>query len=1282
MAKTSASKAAPLFQTPTGRGGAVGESAPPNLDVVIWLAFRLPVYLLIILALAYAPLRGWADHFDPPLIATQLTPEEAAELDAQAAEEDARRAQLSEADRAIEDGLRPAGVNLARAIRWLDTSGLDLLLIGGGALAMGALALELGRAAWLIVAGHLTDAGRRTISLRIRTLRPQSRTSRTDNSPLDLLHSLHATLIQASQERGGRQLAMTLSAKPEEPITLGAVVSAPPLPGTPPAWLTTVQGWQAAIARKLGKVPPAPRPRIRRNYRRPPLRFGRLKLEPVHIHDAAAETDPLLSFKRLIDSTIIGSDVEALVDSVPDSLAEAMQPGRYVVWQELRLLWGPQFPLRTLEDAEGEMMGPLLSTLRTRAGVMYTEMQFAIDARDESALLTRWRRKAQARRVDLRKKQVLMLSSDLKALEAKLHDETFAVTVRLVVVARDEIALPAAQQAIREMTGAFGQYQMRAGIIQQKFIPAGLRPLHVHLIPGAAPEPKKEGATKEREPEKKKEGAKEAWWQMALRLARQGLRLGGVPLVGLVGGGALGGLLLAAQGFLGGLFLGIGLSPWVVPAAGAIGAVLGFVGALGRLILQGKPTARVTTRGPRLSPPSPVLLPWRPWAPPALLSSTEFGSMWHLPSVEMKTLIAWLPNRYLPAQPHAFIADGANDRIVLGYARRSDGTEAPVGPSLRALRQVLHLTAGMGAGKSRALANIAKQLIPNGFILMDGKGDDAGCLAETVRLYLPIEVEHRLMIVDPIDADWPIGLNPFYGINLNQAGGTTQALGLVMAILMRLDAETMKKSMGMIQYMQMAVVLIVEGEPAPTFASLKQALEDEGYRAKLLPKCTNIEVKNFWENTFPNLSEQQKNSLSALVRRFDNLMVDETMRYLLTQPVPTVDFLNAMENGAIVLAPMPHRKLGGQAEFIGMLILQTLMRAAFQRGGNDQTRETVPLLIDELQVFVGDGESKDLSDAVTQLRGFGIASILAHQTLAQLEGKLLEEVMGNAANRMILRTQGSDAKTYASLFPTTDLTESDIVGQNPHEHQYLVIGGGLAPAEVCSIRPLGWPSTLEVDKDLPPYAEGDWREKLPPPLKGGPRHLDKRILQMVYGSVPMQHVADELSQAPEWEWRMVRDRWETIRAYQRQYILDHPQCIPNRIERQRWLSRLWIATPRIFAAVAYQRQRWLVAPGEKPAPVKDKGKKGQQQKGQQRSPERITDQPISGVRTPEASVVPEAPRTLVTPPPADFDPTGGAVPPPPEVEPAPPSEQVMEERGIRRDTSGVEEATGMRDDTE
>jgi hypothetical protein len=845
----------------------------------------------------------------------------------------------------------------------------------------------------------------------------------------------------------------------------------------------------------------------------------------------------------MLESLLLGQDAELVVDRPPDPLA-TLPSGAVLIWQELTLTRPAHAPLRSVDDADADLLGAVAAALRTPAGVCVAEVQ-VIPMPRRDTLDTPWRVRARRRLVDLRKRQVFGMSAEQQQLETKLDHEAFDLTIRLVVVAESRASMVAAQATMRDLLAAFGQYQQRTGIGLQRLVAAPLRAGHV-VLP-AMPRPAS------------------AWLPML------------PTMLGMLGC-MLAGILALPHGRL----------ALLLAVAGMLGIWVAWRGAW-QLWQQRWRVA--TLRTPGLPFPERILLPFPGWASPNILGIDEVAGLWHLPSVRLHALVQWLPNRHLPAQPHVFLPaqpNQPNDRIVLGEARTRDGGMLPVGPSLRDLRQVLHITAGMGAGKSRALANIAAQVIQqvhSGLLLLDGKGDDAGCLAATVRSYIPREQEQQLMLIDVLDAEWPIGLNPFYGIDTRKAGGATQALGIVLALLARLDPELMQRSMGMIQFIQMGTILIVEGEEAPTFASLKQCLEDETYRAELLQHCTNLEVVNFWTIIYPETSEQQRNSLNALLRRFDNLLVDETTRYLLTQPHPTIDFLRAMEQGAIILAPLPHRTLGGMAEFIGMLLLQAMMRAAFQRPGSDQSRRTIPLMIDELQVFIGRGESPDIRDAVTQLRGFGIAGIYAHQTLHQL-GELRDELLTNSASRLILRTQEPDASAYAKQYPTTDLTPADISGQHPQEHQYAILASAHAPAEVFSLRPRLWPTPVAADVEPLGGMLAAWQTMLPP----GADALDQQILELVYHCQDVAHVSAQLALMPEDEWRFLLARWQQIRQYQRQYLVDHPGCVPDRFERQQWLSRLLIATPRVLAAAVYQRQRWAIDPTEKPPAVRARQK--------------------------------------------------------------------------------------------
>ncbi|HEY3232908.1 MAG TPA: hypothetical protein VGJ87_26990, partial [Roseiflexaceae bacterium] len=600
------------------------------------------------------------------------------------------------------------------------------------------------------------------------------------------------------------------------------------------------------------------------------------------------------------------------------------------------------------------------------------------------------------------------------------------------------------------------------------------------------------------------------------------------------------------------------------------------IGAGRATIAAGRAPLVVHTRAPRFAPPPELLLPIRSWRQPDIITSIEVAGFWHPPSGGLGNLIRWLPCKIIPPPPHAYIVPGRTDRIRVGMARRADGTIGPVGPTLRDVRPPMHITAGMGAGKSRALANICQQAIPHGYILLDGKGDDqGGSLAATVRNSIPLADERRLIIFDILDTDWPIGLNPLAGIDLTRPGAKDQALGQIMAIFARLDPATWGKAPAMKEFVQMATLLVLEGEEKPTLAHVKQCLLDEGYRATLIPHCTNPDVLTFWTVTFSDQGEQQRTSLHALLRRFSQLLTTETTRYMVSQPASRLNLLEAIEGKQLVLAPLPHVTLGDLASAIGMLLLQQFVRSAFSRPGNDQTRHTYPLIIDELHVFIGkDGDSTDIQNAITQLRGLGIAGIYAHQTLDQL-GALEKEMLTNSGSRLILRTQEPDASTYAKLYAASGITANDIAGQDANEHQYAILQCDGERTGLFSMIVLPWPKPLSIP--IEPYHGPDWQMLIPP--DSPEPDADAELLGLIYQThARLANVVQMLADYSEEDWQFVLERWDTIRQYHRQYIIANPGCIAvdetitdpdpevqaakraarQRLDRQLWLSRLLV----------------------------------------------------------------------------------------------------------------------------
>lgn len=877
------------------------------------------------------------------------------------------------------------------------------------------------------------------------------------------------------------------------------------------------------------------------------------------------------SWATALRHLIIGHNAEAVVESRPDPLAQAIQQARgrqqaTLAWAEFLLPHSPAYPLRVPTDAESDLLGPLVAQIRPQVGaVRYSEVHVVGQpCHDWRADSLRWRAAAY-RRLSAMKRAVGdgILSADGRALDAKLDSPAMNTVLRIVLVAER----PAdATRLIREVGTVLGQYSNRSGSIFQRWLLATHGMADLSKLP---PHPSQRWS-----------------WPTIRRW----------------------GLAITASIFLSLLppFWPIGLWPWLwldPTLASILPWLFSMLWLLTPLLLAWAShraaagvrtdhwTRRLQARAPRLIPPTPWILPIPAWWAPAILSAEELGGVWHLPSPNLGNLVRWLPARHLPAPPHAFVTSPTLQtptgmtarRLILGHAVRSDGHLGPVGPSLYDLRNIMHVTAGMGGGKSRLFANLAKQLLPVGLVLIDGKGDDAGNLTTTVRQYIPREDERRVVLLDITDTDWPISLNPLAGIALETPGAIDRVTAQIQSIFARLDPEGWTNAPGMQQFLDMGTRLVVEAESLPTVAHVKQALIDEAYRKTLLKRCRKLEVKTFWEVIYPSSSDQQKTSMHALMRRFDKLLLSDLVRNLMSQERPTFRFDQAIQEQLIVLCPIPHVTYGPLAATAAMLMFQSFLRAAFDRPGTAATRSDYPLIVDEFQVLVDQGASADVAVALTQLRSLGVPTCYAHQALTQI-GTLREVMMVNAENRVLIRTQEPDATIYANHYQAAGLRGADIANQEPGEHHYgrFLVGG--KPVGPISMVPLDWPTPLTILPDS--YDGPDWQTIVPrayPPALPGPHDhqaaylaedIDHKLLTWIYQRTADDQLAQRLAEhLDDQQWYLINSRWEALARTQRQYILDHPGCIPDRDERVRWLSRLGFARPKLLAEVAFLRIR-------------------------------------------------------------------------------------------------------------
>lgn len=597
-----------------------------------------------------------------------------------------------------------------------------------------------------------------------------------------------------------------------------------------------------------------------------------------------------------------------------------------------------------------------------------------------------------------------------------------------------------------------------------------------------------------------------------------------------------------------------------------------------------KHVRQAVARAPRPVPARSFLLPDAAVRPPSILSSDEVSGMWHLPTPRVQSVLRYLPSRRLAVPPNVFVKDSDHERLAFGYARHGNGQRACVGLFLDDMREIVHVVAGQGAGKTRLVVNLIEQSIPYGCTLMNGKGDDTGGASLAVRALIPRHAEERVVFWNPLDATWPISCNPLGSVDLGQPGMDSRVLGMVQAVFQRIDPDGMTNGPIMSMLLDMGTLLVLEGGGDVTIAHIEQALLDAQYRDRLLAHSTNPKVRAYWEARREGYSEREQHGLEALQRRFHKLLTSELVRSMVVQPQPLFSFDRAMDERWIVLIDLPHNRLGPLAGVVGMLVFNMFIRAALQRSGETSTRINYPLYVDEVQVFLENSDGKDFALALSQLRGFGVPTVYLHQALMQL-GVYKELMRVNAGSRIMMRTKYPDSYELAREYADWGLTGTDISSLNPWKEQYAVLRVENTEYGPLSLEPLPWPQRhvdvgAEEQALFNRFAQkwrrgggAAWQQQVPP--ESPDPEVDREVMRLVYGQhdderAIINRFADNHRLSPT-EWSLILDRWSLIRQWQRRYIVDHPQAITDRLERQTWLSRLCACHPRILTRIDYER---------------------------------------------------------------------------------------------------------------
>lgn len=580
-------------------------------------------------------------------------------------------------------------------------------------------------------------------------------------------------------------------------------------------------------------------------------------------------------------------------------------------------------------------------------------------------------------------------------------------------------------------------------------------------------------------------------------------------------------------------------------------------------LVQGVPDAR----NPRVVP---LIGDWL-GHPARILSVAELATLWSPPTARTADRILRIPARWLPVPADAFVDPSDPRNLVLGHGLKTDGSWAPIGFSYDMLRYVMWMTAPMGRGKSVWLQHLFSGLMRAnaGCMLLDCKSTD---LVKDSLPLVPLEREKDVIVIQPggtaiTGDDLRVSMN-MLSREFSQTLGLDHSMlaSFMLTFFSTLDPR-FEEAVGIQQFAKMGLLALLEGEPNATLMHLTRFFSDEDYRNLVISRIENVQVQDFWARRFPALPDGQKSSLAAFERRMDLLLTFPQIQAMMVAPGCSVNLRQMMDHRGIVLAGISgmDKQI---AAMVGTLLLTQMTAAAYSRDPVPKhERPHWPVIVDEAQIVFNQNPGM-ASTMFSQLRAFHIGQVIVHQGVRQMPEPVLSPLSDNAQIRVVLGAEPDDAGRYGTHWRAAGVGASDFMQMERFEHQYLKFLG----TTLFSSRMLPMPEP--VAEEAPPPVAHDWRTVQAP--VGGEQdqqldalHADLRSRLREDTRATTRAALDKLGalcqQRPD-VFDAYCARTKAHRHAQRQFILDNPGCIGDKVTRIRVLSALQSGIPRLESA--------------------------------------------------------------------------------------------------------------------
>jgi hypothetical protein len=405
-----------------------------------------------------------------------------------------------------------------------------------------------------------------------------------------------------------------------------------------------------------------------------------------------------------------------------------------------------------------------------------------------------------------------------------------------------------------------------------------------------------------------------------------------------------------------------------------------------------------------------------------IFSTEELASIYHFPTTEIETPKV----KFIKAKQSAPPPNLPKQGLILGK-NVFRGVETVVRMQSDDRRRHLYIIGQTGTGKTNFMKGLIAQDIRNGegVCVVDPHGE----FAEYALGCVPTERAEDVIYFNPADLERPMGLN-MLEYDPKYPEQKTFIINELINIFDKL--YDLKTTGGPIfeQYTRNALQLLMDDpSEGATLMDVPRVLADAAFRKRLLSKCQNIVVRDFWEKEAEKAGGEAAlvNIVPYITSKFNTFIANDFMRPIVGQSKSSINFREAMDSKKILLVNLSKGRLGDiNCYLLGLIAVGKLTMAAFSRVDTpEELRPDFYLYIDEFQNFTTESISTILSEA----RKYRLCLTVAHQFIKQLAEKIRDSVFGNVGSMIVLRVGAEDAeflvKQFTPVFDQNDLINLD-----------------------------------------------------------------------------------------------------------------------------------------------------------------------------------------------------------------------------------------------------------------